>query len=57
MGFYTTRFVAANNEKEAELKAVNSLKRDKKMLDTVLNKERGIEKVPMIYLESTEEIF
>ena len=56
MGFFTTKWVEAANEEEAELKAVDLIKNDKELVDIVLNKERGLEIVPMIYLEEINEI-
>ncbi|MCP4272844.1 MAG: hypothetical protein GY781_12915 [Gammaproteobacteria bacterium] len=47
-GFFTTRIVKALNEKQAELAAVELVKTDNKLLDTLV-KDRKFE--PMIYLE------
>jgi hypothetical protein len=52
LGFYTTRFVEAENEREAELKAVEML-RDNEKLKQVLNDDSD---APMIYCESVESI-
>lgn len=56
MGFFTTKWVEAANEEEAELKAVDLIKNDKELVDIVLNKKRGLEIAPMIYLEEISEI-
>jgi len=52
-GFYTTLYVEANNPEEAELKAVNMIKTDKKLTDLVKNDNTD---VPMIYLDEIVEI-
>jgi hypothetical protein len=55
-GFYTIKFVQAENEEEAELKAVDLIKNDKELHEATLNKKRNIDLVPMIYLEEINEI-
>jgi hypothetical protein len=52
-GFFTTRYVEANNPEEAELKAVDLIKTDSKLTESVKN-DRADE--PMIYLEELFEI-
>ncbi len=56
MEFYTTKFAEAEDKKEAELKAVDLIKQDKDLLNIVLNKEREIDVIPIIYLEEIYEI-
>ena len=52
MGFYTTRFVQANNQESAELLAVDLLRNDKKL--------RGVANLrsdpPMIFADEIEEV-
>ena len=52
LGFYTTRYVIAENESEAENKAVQML-RDDPQLKNVLNDKSD---PPMIYCESIDVI-
>jgi hypothetical protein len=52
-GFYTTRFVEANDELEAENKSVELIRNDPQLRQSVLN-EKG--DPPIIYLEDIEEI-
>ena len=51
LGFYTTRFVEAGNEEEAELAAVQLIRDDSK-LKGVLNEKRD---PPLIHVENIEE--
>ncbi|HJP95836.1 MAG TPA: hypothetical protein VJ843_00535 [Candidatus Saccharimonadales bacterium] len=53
MGFYTTRFVEAKDAEQAEAIAVELIKRDTKLSETVLNK-RGDS--PMLHAEEVEEV-
>ena len=52
-GFYTTRYIEAENLEEAELKAVETIKSDKKLIDSVKNERTD---APMIYLEEISEL-
>jgi len=52
-GFYTTRYIEAENTEEAELKAVETIKNDKTLIESVKN-ERTDE--PMIYLKELYEL-
>ncbi len=54
MGFYTNRYVVAENPKEAETQAVDMIKSDEKLKGNVLNKTW--QKKPMIYAEEMYEI-
>jgi len=54
MGFYTTRFVLAENPEEAENTAVSGLKNSEKLKDVVLN--NSDHKSPVVYLEEIYEI-
>ena len=52
-GFYTTRFVEAQDAKQAETVAIELIKSDSKLADIVLNK-RG--DTPMLHIEEVEEV-
>lgn len=52
-GFYTTRWVKADSEKEAELKAVSLIKSDQSLHDVSVRVEAH---TPMIYLEEIAKI-
>jgi hypothetical protein len=52
-GFYTTAFVEARNQEEAEALAMDSLKNDSKILDACQN---GDSNEPSLVIESTDEI-
>ncbi|WP_416305469.1 hypothetical protein [Neptunicella sp. SCSIO 80796] len=52
-GFYTTRWVKANSENEAELKAVSLLKSDQNLHDVSVKTERY---TPMIFLEEIAKV-
>jgi hypothetical protein len=52
LGFLTTRFVEADDPKDAELKAVQLIKEDERLLAAVQNKNK--ENSPMIYLDSID---
>ena len=54
-GFYTTRWVRAENEEAAELAAVALIKADATLLETTLNVS-GSEPEPMIYLEGISQV-
>lgn len=53
MGFYTTRYVEAENREDAEKRSVELIKNDPKLKDVMLNIRSD---PPMIYLEKIEEI-
>ena len=53
MGFYTTRFVDAPNEDEAELTAVELIRKDNWLREAVRNDRPD---PPMIFAEEIEEI-
>ena len=52
-GFYTTRYIEAKNPEEAELKAVETIKNDRELIDAVKNERSN---PPMIYLEELYEL-
>ena len=52
-GFFTTRFVTANDPQEAELGAVSLLKQDAKLKGYTLNEK---DDPPMLYLDEVWEI-
>jgi len=52
-GFYTTRYVEANDPEDAELKAVQLIRDDSQFSDTVKNEQSD---PPMIYLDSLDEV-
>ena len=52
-GFFTTRWVEAINEKEAELKGVDLICKDQSLSEAVQNPEND---PPMIYLEKISEL-
>lgn len=54
-GFFTTRWVKAENPKEAELAAVRLIKEDVRLVNATSNKN-GEEPEPMIYLEELSEV-
>ncbi len=54
MGFYKNCFVSSENPEQAELRAVEMVKNEKKLKDNTLNK--SWQKQPMIYLEEIYEI-
>ena len=53
LGFYTTRYVSAENETEAELNAVKLVKEDKTLLNMTV---RNSEQVPTLRLEEIWEV-
>ncbi|HET6891788.1 MAG TPA: hypothetical protein VFH31_11850, partial [Pyrinomonadaceae bacterium] len=53
MGFYTTRFVEAQNEEAAEYAVMNMLRSDPKLVKGVLNEGSD---PPMMYAEEIEEL-
>ena len=53
VGFYTTRFVEAESEEEAENKVIDILRNDPKLIKSVLNKKSDS---PMIYVEEIEQL-
>ena len=52
-GFFTTRYVQARDEKEAELKAVELIREDTELVGAVKNQQAD---PPMIYLDEIEEL-
>ena len=52
-GFYTTRFVEARDEEDAETKVVEMLRNDPKLVAATLNERSDS---PMIYVEEIEEL-
>ncbi|MFK8068090.1 MAG: hypothetical protein AB8D52_07585 [Gammaproteobacteria bacterium] len=52
-GFYVTRKVLANDQKEAELAAVNSVKNDQKLLSTI---DREYDAEPRLFMESIHKL-
>jgi hypothetical protein len=50
-GFYTTYFVSANNEEEAELMAVNSVRKRDGIKQVIKNEQND---PPMLYAEEIE---
>ena len=52
-GFYTTVFVEARNQEEAEALAVDLLKKDSRILDACQNSDSD---KPTLLIESTDEI-
>jgi hypothetical protein len=57
-GFYTTRYVEAENPEDAENKAVELIRNDEKLMANTKNKpwQSSWQKSPMIYLEEMAEI-
>jgi len=53
MGFYAARFVEAQDEEEAVCAAVEVLRCDPKLLDSVFNQESDS---PLMYAEEIEEL-
>lgn len=53
VGFYTSRFVEAESEEEAENKAMDMWRNDPKLIKSVLNKKSDS---PMMYTEEIEEL-
>jgi hypothetical protein len=53
LGFYTTRFVEANDEREAEENAISILRKDPKLRGCILNKESD---TPMLFVEEIEKV-
>lgn len=53
-GFYTTRFVEANDEKEAENKSVDLIRDDPELRQSVLNDK---DDPPTIYMETIDELY
>ncbi|HKY29836.1 MAG TPA: hypothetical protein VJM12_17985 [Pyrinomonadaceae bacterium] len=53
MGFYTTRFVEAENEVAAEYAVMDILRSDPKLVQGVLNEKSD---PPMMYAEEIEEL-
>ena len=53
LGFYTTVFIEAENEEEAELKAIDLIRNDPKLKDGVLNPKSD---PPMMFVEEVEEV-
>ena len=53
MGFYTTRFVEAEDEKAAEYAVMDLLRSDPKLVKSVLNERAD---PPIMYMEEIEEL-
>jgi hypothetical protein len=53
VGFYTTRFVEARNDSEAEDTAVSTLRNDSSLRDIVLNEKSD---PPMLFVEEIDEL-
>jgi len=53
LGFYTTRYVEADNVKDAEHKSIELIRNDQSLKQTVLNSKDDL---PMIYIDETTEI-
>ena len=53
VGFYTTVFVEAKTEEEAELKAIELLRNDRKLLDGVRNPQSDS---PMMFVDEIDEL-
>lgn len=53
VGFFTTRYVEAENSNEAELSAISLIKNDPKLKDNILNTNSD---PPAIILESVSEV-
>ena len=54
MGFFTTRFISAESIENAEVLAIETIRKDKNFENTILNK--FWHKKPMIYFEEEFEI-
>ena len=52
-GFYTTRYIEANDPEEAELNAVKIIREDNQLTETIKNEQSD---PPMIHLESLDEL-
>jgi hypothetical protein len=52
-GFYTTRFIEAANQEEAENIAIILVKNEPRIIDSVCNPE---DSPPLVYVEEIEEI-
>lgn len=53
LGFYTTRFVEAEDEQAAEYAVMDSLRSDPKLVGSVLNEDTD---PPMMFAEEIEEL-
>jgi hypothetical protein len=53
VGFYTTRFVEAQNDHKAEENAISTLRNDPDLRDRVLNEKTD---APMLFAEEIEEL-
>lgn len=53
VGFYTTRFVEAENEGQAEDNAISMLRADSKLCDVVLNPQSD---TPMLFVEEITQL-
>ncbi len=53
IGFYTTRFVEAENPDEAELKAVDLIKNDNKLKNSM---KKELNPKPMLFAKEIEEL-
>jgi len=52
-GFFTTRYIEANNPEEAELKAVQLIREDSEISESIKNPQSD---PPMIYLNTLDEL-
>lgn len=53
LGFYTTVFIEAENEEQAELQAIDLLRNDPKLVDGLLNPKADS---PMMFVEEIDEL-
>ena len=53
VGFYTTRFVEAENESQAEDNAISTVRADPQLCDVVLNPQSD---TPMLFVEEITEL-
>ena len=53
VGFYTTRFVEAKDDHEAEMNAISTLRNDPSLREGVLNEKSD---PPMLYVEEIAEL-
>jgi hypothetical protein len=53
LGFYTTRFVEGDGTREAEQRAISSLRQDPELCDIVLNEPS---EAPALFVEQIDEV-